>query len=62
MCVDINIPIFKNPPLEGREAKCPYLVGSALYKADILKAINNPFNFNTFNKETLLIISFSDGI
>jgi cystathionine beta-synthase len=31
-------------------------------KADILKAINNPFNFNTFNKETLLIISFSDGI
>jgi hypothetical protein len=62
MCVAINIPIFKNPPLEGREAKCPYQEGSAVYKADILKAINNPFNFNTFNKETLLIISFSDGI
>jgi hypothetical protein len=42
MCVVNNIPILKNPPLEGREAKCPLIKGTAVYKARALNALFNP--------------------
>lgn len=40
MCVALNIPIFKNPPLEGREASM--VKGTAVYKARTLNALFNP--------------------